>query len=94
MRTKELAKILAEKGLTPEQVAKLVVRYEKQKERAKEYQRQKYYKVSIAVPKEKVDVISKQLGIPKDLVKKYLAGIKAVSSVPEDVRRRIKEFLK
>jgi predicted transcriptional regulator len=94
MRTKELAKILAEKGLTPEQVAKLVERYEKQKERAKEYQRQKYYKVSIAVPKEKVDVISKQLGIPKDLVKKYLAGIKAVSSVPEDVRRRIKEFLK
>jgi len=94
MKTNDLAKLLATKGLTPEQVAKLIERYEKQKEKAKEYQRARYYKVSITVPKEKVDTISEQLEIPKELVKKFLAGIKAVNSVPEEVRYRIKEFLK
>ena len=94
MRTKDLAKLLAEKGLTAEQVAKLVERYEKQKERAKQYQKEKYYKVSIAVPKEKVDTISEQLGIPKELVKKFLAGIKAINSVPEEAKNSIRDFLR
>ena len=94
MKTKDLAKLLSEKGFTPEQVIKLVEKYEKQKERAKEYQRRKYYKVSISISKEKVDKISEELEIPKEMVKKFLAGTKAVNSVPEEVRHSIKEFLK
>jgi len=89
MNTKELAKVLGEKGLTPEQVAKIIERYERQKERTKEYQKRKYYKVSISVPKEKVDKLE-QLGIPKEFAKKYLAGIKALSAVPEDIKRKLK----
>jgi len=94
MKMKDLANLLTKKGLTPEQVAKLVERYEKQKEKAKEYQRQRYYKVSIVVSKEKVDTISEQLGIPKELVKKFLAGVKAINSVPEEVKNSIREFLR
>ena len=94
MKAKDLAKLLTEKGLTLEQVVKLVERHEKQKERAKQYQKEKYYKVSIAVPKEKVDTISEELEIPKELVKKFLAGIKAVNSVPEEIRHQPRDFLK
>ncbi len=94
MKNFELQKLLKEKGLTPEQIAKIVERYERQKERAKRYQKEKYYKVSITVPKEKVDMISEQLGIPKELVKKFLAGIKAINSVPEEAKNSIRDFLR
>ena len=46
MKNSELQKLLKEKGLTPEQIAKIVERYERQKERARRYQKEKYYKVS------------------------------------------------
>ncbi len=93
MNTKELAKVLGEKGLTPEQVAKIVERYEKQKERVKKYQKEKYHKVSISVKKEVVQKISSTTGIPEDMVKKYLAGIKATSFVPKEVKEKIKQAL-
>ena len=94
MKTKDLAKLLREKGLTTEQVFRIVENYEKQKERIKEYQKKKYYKVSVSVPREKVDKISEELNIPKTLVKKYLAGVKIINSVPKEVKESIKEFLR
>ncbi len=94
MNSKELARLLSEKGLTPEQVARIVDRYEKQKERHREYQKKKYYRVSISVPKERADRISQELNIPVEYVKKFLAGVKAVNSIPEEVRETLKEFLR
>ena len=93
MNTKELAKVLGEKGLNPEQVAKIIERYEKQKERVKKYQKEKYYKISTTVKKEVVQKISSTTGIPENIVKKYLAGIKAINSVPKDVKEKIKQTL-
>lgn len=94
MKTKELAKLLSEKGLTPEQVFRIIENYEKQKEKIRKYQKEKYYKVSISVPREKVDKISEELNTSKTLVKKYLAAIKALNSVPKEVRESIKKLLK
>ena len=94
MKAKDLSKLLNEKGLTPEQVFRIIESYEKQKERVKNYQKKKYYKVSISVPREKVDRISDELNISKLLVKKYLAGIKILNSVPKEVRESIKELLR
>lgn len=94
MKAKDLSKLLNEKGLTPKQVFRIIESYEKQKERVKNYQKKKYYKVSISVPREKVDRISDELNISKLLVKKYLAGIKILNSVPKEVRESIEELLK
>jgi len=93
MNTKELAKVLGEKGLTPEQVAKIVERYEKQKERTKKYQKEKYFKVSITVKKEVVQKISSATGISENTVKKYLAGVKVTSSISKEVKEKIKQTL-
>jgi len=93
MNTKELAKVLGEKGLTPEQVAKIVERYEKQKERTKKYQKEKYFKVSITVKKEVVQKISSATGIPENTVKKYLAGVKVTSSISKEVKEKIRQTL-
>ena len=93
MNTKELAKILSEKGLTPEQITKLVERWEKQKERVKEYQRRKYYKVSVSVRKDAVEKVSKLTGIPESVVKKYLAAVKVFRSIPQDQKEKIKQVL-
>ena len=94
MNSKELAKFLSEKGLTPDQVARIVDRYEKQKEKHREYQKRKYYRVSISVPKERADRISQELNIPVEYVKKFLAGVKAVNSIPREVREKLKKFLR
>ena len=93
MNTKELAKVLGEKGLTPEQVAKIVERYEKQKERTKKYQKEKYFKVSITVKKEVVQKISSTTGIPENIVKKYLAGVKVTSSISKEAKEKIRQTL-
>lgn len=94
MRAKELAKVLSEKGLTPEQILKIVERYERQKERAKQYQKEKYYKVSITVEKELVQRISSATGIPENKVKKYLAGVKALRSLTQEEKEKIKEVIR
>jgi predicted solute-binding protein len=93
MNAKELAKVLSEKGLTPEQIAKIVERWEKQKERIKKYQKEKYYKVSVTVRKEVVKEVSNRTGIPESIVKKYLAGLKVIRSISQDQRNKIKEVL-
>ena len=94
MKNSELQKLLKEKGLTPEQIAKIVERYERQKERTKRYQKEKYYKVSVSVKREGVDRISRGTGIELNKVKKYLAGAKLLQALTKEEKERIKEFLK
>jgi len=89
VKTKELAKLLSEKGLTAEHIAKIVEQYEKQRERVKKYQKEKYYKVSISVKKEIVKKISSATGIPEDIVKKYLAALKIFLSLPETAKEKL-----
>jgi len=91
LKLKELAELLSKKGLTPEQVSKILEMYERQKERAKEYQRKKYYKISVAVPKEKARKISEELRVSEEHVKNYLACQKLFSSIPDNVWKILKE---
>jgi len=91
MNAKEIAKLLSEKGLTPEQVAKIIERYERQKERTKQYQKQTYAKVSISVRKDTIKEVSSLAEVPEDYVKKYLAGQKILQSIPPDVLKKIRE---
>jgi len=94
MKNTEIQKLLKEKGLTPEQIAKIVERYERQKERAKRYQKEKYYKVSVSIKREDVDRISRETGIEPNKVKKYLAGIKLSQALTKEEKEKIKECLK
>ena len=94
MKNSELQKLLKEKGLTPEQIAKIVERYERQKERAKRYQKEKYYKVSVSIKREKVNRIKELTGLKEEVIKKYLAGLKLIQSLKEDEREKIKEALR
>ena len=94
MKNFELQKLLKEKGLTPEQIAKIVERYERQKERAKRYQKEKYYKVSVSIKREKVNRIKELTGLKEEVIKKYLAGLKLIQSLKEEEREKIKEALR
>jgi len=94
MKNSELQKLLKEKGLTPEQIAKIVERHERQKERAKRYQKEKYYKVSVSIKREKVNRIKELTGLKEEVIKKYLAGLKLIQSLKEDEREKIKEALR
>ena len=94
MRNTELQKLLKEKGLTPEQIAKIVERYERQKERAKRYQKEKYYKVSVSVKREDVNRMKELTGLKEEVIKKYLAGLKLIQSLKEEEREKIKEALR
>ena len=94
MKTSELQKLLKEKGLTPEQIAKIVERYERQKERSKKYQREKYYKVSVSVKKHIVDEICRLTGLKHETVKKYVAGMKLIKSVNQKEKEAINEAMR
>ena len=94
MKNSELQKLLKEKGLTPEQIAKIVERHERQKERAKRYQKEKYYKVSVSIKREKVNRIKELTGLKEEVIKKYLAGLKLIQSLKEEEREKIKEALR
>jgi len=94
MKNFELQKLLKEKGLTPEQIAKIVERYERQKERAKRYQKEKYYKVSVSVKREDVNRMKELTGLKEEVIKKYLAGLKLIQSLKEEEREKIKEALR
>jgi len=94
MKNSELQKLLKEKGLTPEQIAKIVERYERQKERAKRYQKEKYYKVSVSIKREDVNRMKELTGLKEEVIKKYLAGLKLIQSLKEDEREKIRETLR
>ena len=94
MKNSELQKLLKEKGLTPEQIAKIVERYERQKERARRYQKEKYYKVSVSVKREDVNRMKELTGLKEEVIKKYLAGLKLIQSLKEEEREKIKEALR
>jgi len=94
MKNSELQKLLKEKGLTPEQIAKIVERYERQKERAKRYQKEKYYKVSVSIKREDVNRMKELTGLKEEIIKKYLAGLKLIQSLKEEEREKIKEALR
>jgi predicted DsbA family dithiol-disulfide isomerase len=94
MKTKELSKLLSEKGLTSEQVVKIIESYEKNRERVKKYQKKTYEKVSVSVRKEVINEISQLTGIDAKKVKKYLAATKLVKEVSKEEREIIKEALR
>ena len=95
MKVKELSKMLIQRGFTPEQILKIIDGHEKQKERAKKYQKEKYLKVSVSVKKSEVESIKEKTGITDEgVIKKYLAGVKLISSIPEKVRETISKTIK
>jgi predicted solute-binding protein len=93
MNTNELQELLEEKGLTPEQIIKIVERYERNKERVRKYQKEKYYKVSVSVKKEVVNKLQNITGLEREIVKKYLAGMKLIHSVNQEDRKKIREAM-
>jgi len=94
MKARELMKALTEKGLTPEQVLKLVERYEQQKERVKKYQKETYLKVSVSVRKEEVEKIKELTGLSEDSIKRYLAGIKLLQKLSRQEMENLEEAIK
>ena len=94
MNTNELQKLLEEKGLTPEQIIKIVERYERNKERVRKYQKEKYYKVSVSIKREDVNRMKELTGLKEEVIKKYLAGLKLIQSLKEDEREKIRETLR
>ena len=68
-----LTKKLLEMGLDEEKVLKIIESHQKRMEKAKQYQKEWYFKVSIAVKKEKVQEIQEQLGVDQQTAKKIAA---------------------
>jgi bifunctional DNA-binding transcriptional regulator/antitoxin component of YhaV-PrlF toxin-antitoxin module len=93
MKLKELIKEFEQLGLTPEKVLEIVVRYEKQKEKVKKYQKEVYEKVSVSVRKEIVNQVLQLTGIDSKKVKKYLAALKLVNEVSKEEREIIRDAL-
>ena len=93
MKSKELIKEFEQLGLTPEKVLEIVVRYEKQKEKVKKYQKEVYEKVSVSVRKEIVNQVLQLTGIDSKKVKKYLAALKLVNEVSKEEREIIRDAL-
>ena len=83
MAKNSLAKKLVELGLDEEKVLKIVESYRKRIEKVKQYQKEKYYKVSITVKKERVREIEEQLNADTQTAKKLAALEKLKSELKE-----------
>jgi Fic family protein len=93
MKLKELSKLLSERGLTPEQIVKILDRYEQLKEKSKKYQKERYLKVSVSVKKSDVKKIQRLTDLDAHTIKKYLAAIKLLNSIPEEAKKKIKNAM-
>ena len=65
-----MAKKLIELGLDEEKVLRIIESHQKRIERAKKYQREKYFKVSVAVKRDRVREIMNQRGVDENVAKK------------------------
>jgi len=70
MGKSNLAKKLIELGLDEEKVLRIIESHQKRIERAKKYQREKYFKVSVAVKRDRVREIMNQRGVDENVAKK------------------------
>jgi len=78
-----LSKKLLEMGLTEEQVMKILESYRRRIEKVKEYQKERYFKVSITVRKDRVKEIQQTRGVNEKVAKKIAAYEKLVSELQD-----------
>jgi hypothetical protein len=83
MPKNNLAKKLIELGLDEEKVLKIVESYRRRIERVKQYQKEKYYKVSITLKKEQVEKIKERFNVDIQTAKKLAALEKLKSELKE-----------
>ena len=83
MPKNNLAKKLIELGLDEEKVLKIVESYRRRIERVKQYQKEKYYKVSITLKKEQVEEIKERFNVDIQTAKKLAALEKLKSELKE-----------
>ena len=76
MKSQDLAKLLEQKGLTPEKALEIIEKYEERKEKVRKYQKERYFKVSIAIPKTEVQKLISQFELNETTAKQFLAYLK------------------
>ncbi len=76
MKSRDLAKLLEQKGLTPEKALEIIEKYEERKEKVRKYQKERYFKVSIAIPKTEVQKLISQFELNETTAKQFLAYLK------------------
>ena len=83
MARNSLSKKLLEMGLTEEQAMKILESYRRRIEKVKEYQKERYFKVSITVRKDRVREIQQERGIDEKVAKKIAAYEKLASELQD-----------
>jgi len=81
-------KKLLEMGLSEEKIIKIISDYQRRIERAKQYQKEKYFKVSIAVKKKDVQKVMENMQVDEKVAKKIVALQKLQQELAEYIGTR------